>query len=298
MAANIPKKVVDRLISGVKKFQPILESAKSRDINEADTVTIVADMLSDIFGYDKYSEITSEFAIRGTYCDLAIKIDSKLIMLIEVKAIGLDLKESHVKQAIDYAANSGVEWVVLTNGIEWMIYKVIFSQPIEQELIHNWNFLNAFNHKVSDNLDSLFLLSKEGYHKSALEDYHLQRQTKNRFFISAMMVSENLLNVLKRELRRVSPDIKIETEEIKNVLLNEVIKREVLDSEKFKEAQKRIRKHENKLQKQRAAKEENNPTNTNEIDSQSSEILEEQATSQANNVEPMQPLESADALVA
>ena len=109
---TVPKKVADRLVAGIKHYQPILNAAKARDVGEADTVTIVKDMLADIFGYDKYSEVTSEFAIRGTYCDLATKIDGTLQTLIEVKAIGLDLKEQHVKQAIDYSTTLNVfnEW--------------------------------------------------------------------------------------------------------------------------------------------------------------------------------------------
>src|ERR1700756_4028894 len=108
--ASVPSKVVDRLIAGIKHFQPILTDAKASDKGEADTVTIVKDMLQDVFGYNKYSEVTSEHAIKGTYCDLAIKIDNtpKPLILIEVKAIGLELKEAYVKQAVDYAANEGV----------------------------------------------------------------------------------------------------------------------------------------------------------------------------------------------
>ncbi len=71
----VPKKVEERLMAGIKRFQPIIASAKARDLNESDTVFIVTDMLSEVFGYDKYSEITSETAIRGTWCDLAIKLD-------------------------------------------------------------------------------------------------------------------------------------------------------------------------------------------------------------------------------
>src|SRR3989337_3821214 len=115
--ANIAKKVAERLASGIKRYQPILAAAKARDVGEADTVTIVKDMLSDVFGYDKYSDLTSEYSIRGTFCDLATKIDGVLQTLIEVKAIGLDIKDQHVKQAIDYAANQGVDWVLLTNGM-------------------------------------------------------------------------------------------------------------------------------------------------------------------------------------
>jgi hypothetical protein len=60
--ANIPQKVSERLVAGIKKFQPILTLAQSHDANESDTVIIITDMLSEIFGYDKYSEITSEKA--------------------------------------------------------------------------------------------------------------------------------------------------------------------------------------------------------------------------------------------
>src|SRR3954452_11641999 len=115
--AKLPKRAAERITAGLKRFQPILASAKSRDVNESDTVVIVGDMLQEVFGYDKYTEITSEHSIRGTFCDLAVKVDSALAALIEIKAIGLDLKDGHVKQIVDYAANQGVDWVVLTNGI-------------------------------------------------------------------------------------------------------------------------------------------------------------------------------------
>ncbi len=72
--ATIPKVVIDRYLKTVPKFQRILQAARDRDINEADTVAIIKDMLAEVFGFDKYLEITSEYAIRGTYCDLAICI--------------------------------------------------------------------------------------------------------------------------------------------------------------------------------------------------------------------------------
>ncbi len=82
---TIPSKISDRLVAGIKRFQPILTAAKSRDVGESDTVTIIVDILAEVLGYDKYSEVTSEHAIRGTYCDLATKIDGVLQALIEVK---------------------------------------------------------------------------------------------------------------------------------------------------------------------------------------------------------------------
>src|SRR5262249_7760429 len=154
-----------RLAVGVKRFQPILTSAKSRDVNESDTSMIVTDMLAEVFGYDKYHEVTRELAIRGTHCDLATRIDGKYQMLIEVKAIGLDLKDPHIKQAVDYAANLGVEWVALTNGAIWKVFRVVFGKPIEAELVLDLDIL-VLNPKTNAHLDSLFLLTRESMLKS------------------------------------------------------------------------------------------------------------------------------------
>src|SRR5688572_3915186 len=236
--ASIPSRVADRLVKGLKRFQPILTNAKSRDDGEADTVMIVTDMLAEVFGYDKYSEVTAEYSIRGTYCDLATKIDGQLQALIEVKAVGLDLKDNHVKQAVDYAANQGVDWVVLTNGICWRVYKVTFTKPIDHELVIEIDFL-SLDARNKAHLEQLYLWCKEGWIKSVLGDYHTQKQALSRFFLGAMVLSEPVLEVIRRELRRVSPDVRIEIEQIKEVLSTEVIKREVTEGEKAEEAAKK-----------------------------------------------------------
>jgi hypothetical protein len=246
--ATVPSKVSDRLGTGLKRFQPILTAAKSRDVGESDTVTIVVDMLAEIFGYDKYSEITSEYSIRGTYCDLATKIDGTLQTLMEVKAIGLELKDTHVKQAVDYAANQGVDWVVLTNGTYWRFYKVAFTKPIDHELVVDIDFCKL-NPKSAKDIESLYLFCKEGWIKSVLGDYHSQKQALSRFSLGALVLSDPVLGVIRKELRRVSPDVRIDLEEIKNVLTNEVIKREVMEGDKADGARKKIARGTKKIQK-------------------------------------------------
>lgn len=249
----VPKKVAERLVAGMKRFQPILTAAKVRDLGEADTVTIVKDMLGDVFGYDKYSELTSEFAIRGTYCDLAIKVDGVLHTLIEVKAIGLELKEAHVKQAVDYAVNQGVDWVLLTNGICWRVYHVIYAKPVEQELVVDIDFSDLSTRSEADQ-ELLFLWCKEGWQKSVLSEYHTQKQALSRFFVGAMLLTDPVLDVIRRELRRVSPDVKIDTDQIRAVLTTEVIKREVLEGDKAEEARKKINRAASKALRQIAVK--------------------------------------------
>lgn len=239
--ARLPKKAVERIIAGLKRFQPILAAAKARDVNESDTVVMVTDLLQDLFGYDKYAEITSEHMIRGTFCDLAVKLDGTLALLIEVKAIGLDLKEQHVKQAVDYAANQGVEWVALTNGALWKVYKVSFSKPISHELVVDLDLLNM-NPRNSEHIELIGLLAKEGWQKANLGDYASQRQALSRFTLGALLLSDSVLEVLRREIRRLAPEVRIDTEEIKVALEAEVLKREVLEGEKAEAARKQVAK--------------------------------------------------------
>jgi len=239
--ATIPKKIIDRYIKSVPKFQRILQVARDRDINEADTVGIIKDMLAEVFGFDKYLEITSEFAIRGTYCDLAIKMGDKIQYILEVKAIGLALKESHLRQAIDYGANQGVQWVVLTNGIVWDLYRIRFERPINYDLVSSFDILDL-NPRKGDDQQKLFLLSKKGLSKSVREDYYERIQSVNRFVIGAIILSEGMTGAIKRDIRKLASGVKIEDKEIQNILRNEVLKRDVIEGDEASKAISRVKR--------------------------------------------------------
>ncbi|MBS0556788.1 MAG: type I restriction enzyme HsdR N-terminal domain-containing protein [Proteobacteria bacterium] len=241
---SLPAKASTRIVAALKKFKPIITAARAKDVNESDTVVIVTDLLQEMFGYDKYNEITSEHVIRGTSCDLAIKVEDAIVLLIEVKAIGLELKDQHVKQAVDYAANQGCDWVVLTNGIFWRIYKVTFGKPIEKELVVELNMLEL-NPRSDDDIELVGLLAREAWQKERLGEYLEQKQALSRFTIAAVLLSDTVLAVVRRELRRVSPEVHIDVEEIANALRTDVLKREALDGEKAQEAQKRVARSAN-----------------------------------------------------
>jgi hypothetical protein len=142
---------------------------------------------------------------------------------------------------VDYAANQGVDWVILTNGVSWRVYRVIFAKPIDQELVVNIDFC-ALNPRSDHDIEHLYLWCKEGWIRSVLGEYHTQKQALSRFFLGAMVLTDTVLEIIRRELRRISPEVRIETEEIRTVLTNEVIKREVLEGEKAEEARRKIAK--------------------------------------------------------
>jgi predicted type IV restriction endonuclease len=249
----IPKKVADRLATGLKRFKPVIESAKARDVNESDTSMIVTDMLAEVFGFDKYAEVTREYAIRGTFCDLATKIDGQLQTLIEVKAVGVGLRENHIKQAVDYAANQGVEWVILTNSQYWKVFSVSFSKPISADLVLDLDLL-SMGPSDEDAIEDLFLLSKEGVQRSGLDAYNDQLKVRNKFNLAALIMCDTILHAIRRELKRIAPDVRISVEELKDALAHEVIKRDAIEGEKADEAQRLVARAANKALRQRRAK--------------------------------------------
>lgn len=227
---KVSKKTEDRIVSTVPKFQKILAVAKARDLNESDTVVIITDILTEIFGYEKYLEVTSELAIRGTYCDLAVKIGEKFQFLIECKAVGTDLKDVHLRQAIGYGANKGIQWIVLTNGIDWQMYRLRFEQPIAWDLVDRFDLLSG-SLKDQRFIESLYLLSREGVEKGARDELYEKIQCVNRFVIGNILLSAPVVTTIRRELRKLADGIRIEDDEIVALIRDGVLRRDLVEGE-------------------------------------------------------------------
>jgi hypothetical protein len=261
---NLSAKFIKKTLEEVKKYQAIVNLLKKKDANESDTVTVVTDVLQEIFGYDKYTEVTSEYAIRGTYCDLAIITPNthKIRFLIEVKAVSVVLSDNHTKQAIDYGANAGVNWVILTNAERWMIYKIKFGKPIDKELVYEFNLLNV-NEKTIKELEAIHAISKEGQQSSGIEDFYSSVQIKNKYIIGNLLISDEIYSLVRKMVKKLFDDVKITNEEIADIMANDIIKREIIDSDESKKAKKDIEKRYKKIEKEREKEKEKEQAEAN-----------------------------------
>lgn len=87
---SLPKWEADtreRLKGAVRKFSKPLADLVSRDANEGDTRLLVTDFLCEGFGFDKYSDLTTEYQVKGEFADYGIRIDKQLVAFIEVKRV-------------------------------------------------------------------------------------------------------------------------------------------------------------------------------------------------------------------
>lgn len=99
------------------------------NLNESTTRLIVNHLLVDVLGFKELIDIEAEYITEGGVADYLIKIGKKKI-IVEVKSLKTTISRKHLNQALPYAVLSGIEWIVITNGDDLVLYKVKYQRPI------------------------------------------------------------------------------------------------------------------------------------------------------------------------
>lgn len=92
-------------VSELKKFKRKYLKEKYLELDESATRLMINSFLTEVLEYKELDEIKTEQAIKGTYADYVIQLDKKPQLVIEVKAIQIDINEKHIRQAVNYASN-------------------------------------------------------------------------------------------------------------------------------------------------------------------------------------------------
>lgn len=189
----------------LKRFAAAFKEAA----NESDTVMYLVKFFEDVLGYDSLNgEISKEVPIKDRYCDMALKIDGIVELLVEVKAASVKvLSDKHIEQAENYASRAGIEWVLLTNGIEWRLFHLTFTEG--EGIAHDVAFSLSWPEQVDKDAqtfwDFLSLLSRSSMKKKGLEEFWSRKKVLNPASVVKMLLSEPVLTVLRRELNREAP---------------------------------------------------------------------------------------------
>lgn len=190
-----------------KQFQTALKNYKKKyiqdkylELDESATRLMINSFLTEVLGYAELDEIKTEYSIKGTYADYVIQLDKKQHIVIEVKAIQIDLSENHIRQSISYAANEGIDWVLLTNGRQWMLFRVIFEKPIKNALVFKFDLSNEDDFKKAST--TMEYLTKKCVEKNDLEEYwnrYIVIDPKN---LCMQLYEPEVLKLLKRTLKK------------------------------------------------------------------------------------------------
>lgn len=195
---------------------------------------------TDVLGYDLFSEITKEFQVRDRYCDIAVKVQGEVRFLVESKSTSLSLADRHIEQAGNYASRSGIQWVVLTNGISWRLYHLTFeSTGIEHDLAFDVNLTPESD--LEEVWRNLSLLSRESILKGELEDFWAYKKSLSPTSLVKALFTEEVLSALRRTLKRES-EVRLEIADIADSI-RRLFNPEVLTEDiKIKKARKKRKK--------------------------------------------------------
>ena len=207
-----------RISNSLKKLNKPTILLKEKDALEADTRHLVTDILVDALGYDKYENLTAEFAVKGDFADYGIRLDKQLEAFIEVKRISQKLSPSHLRQVESYALKEGVQWAILTNAQVWQAYHVtpVKGQQSEVTLIFEVDILDE-TLKPSAKTELLFLISKEGLSKGRLAEFLSAQNAVSPKTLKPILLSDDVLAAVRKEIKRKTKH-NIDLKDLKNAV--------------------------------------------------------------------------------
>jgi hypothetical protein len=255
----------------LKKFAGFFREAQTQGRKEADNVMYVVQFYKEALGYDIFTEISKEFQIKEKYCDIAIKLQGQVEILTEVKQPGMRLADRHIEQAETYAMKSGTKWVMLTNGLEWKLFHISFSdtEGVERAVVFRTDFLKELDEKPDDVAEKFALLQKKNYLKGDLEKYWTRKTMLEPEALAQGLFSHTVLRALNREINR-GAEAKVSFEDIVKALKNMLDKQVLVDLADIKIGKKR------RAKKQAAKKEVEVQTQPEAPSSQGQEISSEE----------------------
>ncbi len=257
--AKIPHKIQERIKAALRRFKPLLKAARERDAGRADTATLALDLLSELFGYDRYSEITSELDNKESVFDFSIQTEGQPRMLVRVSPIGMAPDDRYLLATAQYAQMNGVDWIIMTNGIAWQVHHVedVGANAPETPVVLAFDLLQMQPGREA-HLGTIHLLTREGHEKAGLSHFKLRLEMTNRHYLGAMVLSDAVVASVRRELQKLNPDLRVTPAELRENLAKGVLRPDIVQSNETRSLMVHLQKvKEAELEERRKAADPN-----------------------------------------
>jgi hypothetical protein len=123
----------------IESLRAQLERHHGKGLKEYPTRTIFIDPLLQALNWDVRDpdEVELEYpTVDGKSVDYAMKINRKVVLLLEAKQLEDPLDDvKSITQVVGYAANDGIEWCVLTNGVRYRVYRASERASAPEKLL-------------------------------------------------------------------------------------------------------------------------------------------------------------------
>jgi hypothetical protein len=205
------------LLSNLKNYKKKYMQEKYMNLDESGTRIMINQFLTEILGYEALDEVKTEQAIKGTYADYVININGNQHFLVEVKSIQIALSDKHLRQAQGYASDEGVDWMLLTNGKDFELYRLIFEKPMQTKLVMSFTLIDGED--LRSIVEQLQYLTRPVVVKDGLEYLWNRFRALAPENIASFLYSSKIISILKKELKE-KYHTSFEEEDIFNALTN------------------------------------------------------------------------------
>ncbi len=208
-----------RVLQSLRDYKKKYIKKQFSGLDESATRIMVNSFLTEVLGYEELNEIKTEFNIKGVYADYVIQLQRKKQFVVEVKSVELDLNERHLRQSVGYAANEGIDWIILTNGRTFQFYRLLFEKPIRSELVASLEFTEATPKTLKGFADFLSAFTKRGVEKKEHETLWQRTSALSAGNVARLIYSPEVIKVLRKELKRTT-SINFEEEAVREAARN------------------------------------------------------------------------------
>jgi hypothetical protein len=188
-----------KLLLNIKSYRKKYLEKNLTELDESGTRIMINNFLSDVLGYEPLEEIKTEYMIKGTYADYVVQTGGVRHFLVEVKALSFELSEKHLRQTINYGANEGIEWALLTNGKNFEFYRILFNKPIESRKIFSIDLSDGLN--IKKDIEVLQFLHKDAIAKKSLKVLWNKYEALNPLNVASVLLSKDVVNLIKRLIK-------------------------------------------------------------------------------------------------
>jgi hypothetical protein len=223
------------LLASLKRYRRRYLVGKYTELDESATRLMINDFLTEVLGFASLDEVKTEYMIRGTYADYIVQMKGKRYFVVEVKSMGIDLSPKHLRQAVNYAANEGIDWALLTNARRFDFYKILFTKPIDSRKVFSLDLSDEGQLKIA--ADSLQYLTKHLLPKKGLECLWHKYSALEPSNVSRLLFAKTIISYLRRDLKRTFKT-KFSEDEIKHVI-NRIIEEQIEDVKPRKSRRKK-----------------------------------------------------------
>ena len=198
---------MNKLIQVIEATRTKIDALRKHGLKETPTRTIVIDPLLEALGWEVSDpdEVQLEYpTVDGKSVDYGLKLNKKCALLVEAKSFDDPLNDvKAITQVVGYAANNGITWCILTNGLTWKVYRSIENCPAPDKLMYEVSLdpRDSQGMTVQQIAQQMWRFSREEMAKGALDALGEQTFTdgKVRKALAAVMLDppRQLLNMIR-----------------------------------------------------------------------------------------------------